>query len=243
MTSQEGSIAAPKQGGLFEDLIEVLYAPGKVFDRTRATKAFKYVLVTSLIALVVAVATKNLLMPWLDAQADLSIKMAAAKGKPIPDQAAASMRSFTAWGIIIGAPLAMFIGPYLNAFFLLIGGKLMNARMTYAQAATIAVLGGVPRLLAWLAMPVQAIVSDGANARSIADLSLGPARFVNPETLSPTLLTLLGNLDLFRLWQIVLTTIGVAVVARVSKGTALVVVIIMVGVGAMLQLIPSALFG
>lgn len=243
MTSPEGSIAAPKQGGLFEDLIEVLYAPGKVFDRTRATKAFKYALVTAVIALVVAVATKNLLMPWLDAQAELSIKMAAAKGKPIPDNAAASMRSFTAWGIIVGAPMTMLIGPYINALFLLIGGKLMNARLTYQQAATIAVLGGVPRVLAWLAMPVQAILLDGSKARSIADLSLGPARFVDPDKLSPTILTLLGNLDIFRLWQIALTVVGVAVVARVTKGTALVVVIIMIGVGAMLQLIPSALFG
>ena len=83
MTSQEGSIAAPKQGGLFEDLIEVLYAPSKVFDRARNSPAFKYAIVTAIICLVVAVATKNLLMPWLDAQAELSIKMAAAKGKPL----------------------------------------------------------------------------------------------------------------------------------------------------------------
>jgi hypothetical protein len=242
VTSQEGSIAAPKQGGLFEDLIEVLYAPSKVFDRARNSSAFKYALVTAIICLVVAVATKNLLMPWLDAQAELSIKMAAAKGKPIPDNAAASMRSFTAWGIIIGAPLTMLIGPYINAIFLLIGGKLMNARMTYAQAATIAVLGGVPRVIGWLLMPVQAIISDSSKARSIADLSIGPARFVDPEQLSPTILTLLGNLDIFRLWQIALTVIGVAIIGRVSKGTAVVVVIIMVGVGAILQLIPSALF-
>ena len=242
MTSQEGSIAAPKQGGLFEDLIEVLYAPSKVFDRTRAAKAGKYVITTALIAVVVGIATKNLLMPWLDAQAELSIKMAAAKGTPIPDNAAASMRAFTAWGIIIGAPMAFLIGPYINAFFMQLGGKLMGASLSFSQAATIAVLGGVPRLIGWLLMPVQAIVSDGSKARSIADLSLGPARFVNPDQLSPTLLTLLGNLDLFRIWQIALTAIGVAVVARVSKGTAVLVVIIMIGIGAILQLIPSALF-
>ena len=242
MTSQEGSIAAPSKGGLFEDLIEVLYAPAKVFDRTRATKAGKYVITTALIAGVVAIATKNLLMPWFDAQAELAIKMAAAKGQPIPDAAANSMRSFTAWGIIVGAPMAMLIGPYLNAFFMQLGGKMMGATLSFSQAATIAVLGGVPRLLGWLAMPVQAIISDGSKARSIADLSLGPARFVNPDQMSPTVLTLLGNLDLFRIWQIILTVVGVAVVARVSKGTAFVVVIIMIGIGAILQLIPSALF-
>ena len=53
MTSPEGSLAAPKKSGLFEDLIEVLYAPSKVFDRTRAVKAGKYVVVTALAVVIV----------------------------------------------------------------------------------------------------------------------------------------------------------------------------------------------
>jgi hypothetical protein len=228
---------------LFEDLIEVLYAPSQVFDRTRAVKAGKYVVVTAIIVAVIGIATKNLLMPWFDAQGALTMKLAAAKGQPMPEAAASSMRTFTSWGIIIGAPIAMLVGPYLNAMFLMIGAKLMKAQISFAQAATVAALGGMPRVLAWIAMPVQAIVSDGEKARSLADLSLGPARFLNPETMSPALLQLIGNLDVFRLWQIVLTAIGVAVVARVTMSTAAVITIIMIGVGIILQLIPSALFG
>lgn len=241
MTSPEGSLAAPKQGGMFEDLIEVLYAPSKVFDRTRAIKAGKYALVTAIVVAIVVVATKNLLQPWFDAQADLTIKMAAAKGRPMPEGMTSGIRASTAWSIVLGAPLVTLIGPYLNAILILIGAKLMKAPLTYAQAATVAVLGGVPRLLSWVVMPAQAILADGASAKSLMDLSLSPARFVDPMTMPPAVLALLGNLDVFRLWQLALTAIGVAVVARVSKGTGIVVALIMFGISAILQLAPSAL--
>ena len=112
MTSPEG--AAPKKSGLFEDLIEVLYAPSQVFDRTRAVKAGKYVVVTAIAAAIVGIATKNLLTPWFDAQADLTMKLAAAKGQPMPDAAASSMRTFTSWRIIIGAPIALLILSFIQ---------------------------------------------------------------------------------------------------------------------------------
>ncbi|MEQ1693404.1 MAG: YIP1 family protein, partial [Gemmatimonas sp.] len=195
MTSPEGSLAAPKQSGLFEDLIEVLYSPSAVFDRTRAVKAGKYALVTALIVAVIAIATKNLVQPWFDAQADLALKAMAAKGTAIPDGMASGMRTSTSWSIVIGAPLVTLVGPYFNAMFLLLGAKMMKANLSYAQAATVAVLAGVPRLFSWILMPVQALISDGASARSLMDLSLSPARFVDPEKMPPAVLQFLGNLD------------------------------------------------
>ena len=215
----------------------------RVFERTRATKALKYAVVTAIIVTVIVFATKNLLQPWLDAQGDLAIRTAAAKGTPMPDAAAASVRSMSGWSFIIGAPILALVGPYLNAIFLLMGAKLMKAPLSYAQAATVAVLSGVPRLFSWMLMPVQALVLDPASARSAMDLSLSPARFVDPATMPPAVLALLGNLDVFHLWQLALTAIGVAVVARVSKGTGAVVALIMFGIVAVLQLIPSAVFG
>ncbi|MEQ1693063.1 MAG: YIP1 family protein, partial [Gemmatimonas sp.] len=198
-------------------------------------------LVTALIVAVIAIATKNLVQPWFDAQADLTLKAMAAKGTPIPDGMASGMRTSTSWSIVIGAPLVTLVGPFINALFLLLGAKLMKANLSYAQAATVAVLAGVPRLFSWILMPVQALVSDAASARSLMDLSLSPARFVDPEKMPPAVLQFLGNLDVFHLWQLALTAIGVAIVSRVSTGTGAVIALIMFGIGAILQLAPSAL--
>lgn len=234
-----GAAVAPK-GGLIENLIEVLYAPSKVFDRTRAAKAGIYALVTAILVGAIMFATKNLLQPWFDAQGDLAIKVAAAKGTPMPEAAISGMRTMTTWGFLILAPLAMLIGPYINAFFIIVGAKIMKVPISYAQAAVVAVLSGMPRILGTIAMPVQALLSDGSSARSLADMSIGPARFVDPSTMSPAVLTLLGNLDVFRIWQIALIAIGVAVVARVPKSTGAVVAVIMFAISAILQLLPTA---
>jgi hypothetical protein len=227
-------------GGLFENLIEVLFAPSKVFDRTRAAKALKYAFVTAVVVGVIMFATKNLLQPWFDAQGDLALAQLAAKGKPVPEAAASAMRSSTSWGLVAGLPLVMLFGPFLNAVLLFFGAMLMKVKVSYSQLAVIATLGGVPRMLGVILMPVQALLLDGANAKSLADLSLGPARFLDASKISPALVSLASQFDVFRVWQLALIAIGVAVVGRVSLSTAAVVTIVMAAVAAMLQLLPAA---
>lgn len=235
-----GAAGTPKSG-LMENIIEVLYAPSKVFDRTRATKAGVYAVVTAVIVGAIMFGTKNLMLPWLDAQGDLAVKMAAAKGTPMPDAAVSSMRTFTSWGFIIGAPLVMLIGPYINALFLVVGAKMMKVPLKYSQAAMIAVLAGVPRLLGAITGPIQGLLLDGSSARSMMDLTIGPARFVDPMSMSAPLLALVANVELFRIWQIALMAIGVAVVGRVERSTGIIVAVIVFAITAILQLLPTAL--
>lgn len=235
-----GDTAAPaKQGGLFEDLIEVFYAPGKVFDRTRDAKVGMYLLVTSVIVAVILFATKGLMMPYFDAQFDLTAKMSAAKGQPLPEGA----RGAATWSIMAMSILFAAVGPFVNGFFLTLGSKIIGVPLTFARASVIAVLAGMPRIISWLSVSVQGLMlSDPSTVRSLSDASIGPARFVDPETTSPAVLALLGGLDLFRIWQIVLMGIGISVVARVSRTNGFLAAIIAMGMVTVLSLIPSALF-
>lgn len=243
MTSPEGSVAAPKSGGLFEDLIEVLYAPSTVFDRARNKGAFMYALVTALAVGALMFATKNLLAPWFEAQGDLAIAQAAAKGTPMPDAAVSAMRGFVSWGFIGTVTLAALIGPYINALFLLIGAKFAGARLNYAQAAIIAVLAGVPRLLGFPLMSAQALVLDGEKARSMSDFALGPARFFDPTSMSPAVLAMLSNVDLTRAWQLILFAIGVSVIGRVSKGAGFIAGGVVLVLNFICQTLPAAFAG
>ncbi len=240
MTNPERSQESVQPGGVFENLIEVLFSPSKVFARTRQSKATMYVLITAVMVAVILFATKNLLQPWFDAQADLTMAQAAAKGQPMPDNAASAMRTFMVWGFLGTAVLATLIGPYLNGLFLMLGGKLASAQLSFSQAAMIAVLGGVPRLLSYIIMPAQAAVLDTEKARGLSDLTLGAARFVDPATTAPPVLALLSALDITRVWQVILTAIGVSVVARVSMGAGFVAAVIMVCIGLIFQLLPTA---
>ncbi len=241
MTHSDVMTPPASKGGLFEDLIEVLFAPSKVFDRTRAAKALKYAAMTAVVAAVIMFATKNLLQPWFDAQGDLAVAQAAAKGTPMPEAAVSAVRTSTSWSLVAGLPLVFLIGPFLNAVMLFLGAMLMKVKVSYSQLAVIATLGGVPRMLGVIAMPIQALLLDGANAKSLADMSLGPARFLDATTMSPALVSLASQFDVFRIWQLALITIGVAVVGRVSMSTAAVVTVVMAAIAAILQLAPTAL--
>lgn len=240
-----GDTAAPaKQGGLFEDLIEVLYAPAKVFDRTRYAGVGKYLLATTAIILVIVVATRGLMQPFMDAQFDLSVKLQAAKGTPMPEQAIEAGRKFASITLIVISALTMLIGPLLNALFLMLSGKIFGASLPFGRAAVIAALAGVPRIFSWIAIAVQGLLlPEGTMPRSMADASLGPARFVDPETTSPAIVALLSNIDIFRIWQIVLLGIGVSVVAKVTRMNGYLTAVVAVGIATALSLIPGVLAG
>lgn len=232
-------MSAPKQGGLFEDLIEVLYAPSTVFDRSRSKSAFMYALVTAVLVAVILVATKNLLDPWFVAQADLAIAQAAKKGTPTP--AAGAMPAIVSWSFIVIATLTVLLGPYINALFLLWGTKLAGAKLTFGEAAIISVLAGMPRVLSFPVMSAQTVVLDGEKARGISDLSLSAARFFDPATMPPAVMALLGNVDMTRVWQVALLAIGVSVVARVSRGAGLIAALVVLALNFIIQTLPAAL--
>lgn len=231
-----GDAAATSKSGLFEDLVEVLYVPAKVFDRTRYATAGKYVLATAGIVLVLVIATKGLMQPFFDAQFDLTATLSAAKGKPLPEAA----RAFSTWGILGTFVLAMLIGPFFNAAFMVLGAKLIKAPLPFARAAVIAALAGVPRIFGIVTLAVSGLFADPQRVRSIADGSLSAARFVDPATTPQVLLALLGNVDVFRIWQIALLAIGVSVVARVSRGNGFFVALITIAISLLFTVIPAA---
>jgi hypothetical protein len=85
----DGTVTTPK-GSVLEDLLEVMWAPAKVFDRSRAKGVGMYVLVLTLVSLAIVLATKGLIQPYVDANFYLQMQQMAAKGTPMPAEAAAA---------------------------------------------------------------------------------------------------------------------------------------------------------
>ena len=124
---------------------------------------------------------------------------------------------------------------------LLLGSKIAQASVTYGQAVFIAVMGSMPRILGLLASAVMGLVMDGEKARSLFDLSIGPARFVDAAKTSPVLMQLLAGLDLFNLWQLVIFGVGMAVVGRVSRSSGFLAALVAWVIGTALPLLPTLL--
>jgi hypothetical protein len=232
---------APKESSVFEDLLEVLWSPADVFDRARDRKAGMYLLVLALVGLVIVVATGSLVRPYLEAGAGLQMAMAAKAGKPIPDAAAGMTRNIAMYAYYATPLLFIPIGALISALFIKWAGKTMSAPLRYGQALTIAAISSSPRIIGFIATAVQGAVLDTSNVRSMADASLGPARFFDPYSMSPLLHTFLVTMDVFSVWQYVIIAIAVSVVARVERSTGMLVALMTWALGSALTLIPGLL--
>lgn len=208
-------VATPASGGLLDDLLEIFVAPVKVFERRREGKYARHLVMLVVLSLVIVLATKGMSTPFYDAQFDLTVRQAAEKGTTMPSTQGA--RAGMTWVIIASQTLLIPIFVWLAALFVMLGGKVAGASLSYAQSALIFTLAGFPRLLSPIATAIQGMIADPANVRSLYDASVGPVRFFDPMTTSPAILGALANLELFNLWAFVLVAIGISVVGRVSR--------------------------
>lgn len=238
---------APKSSSLMEDLVNIFVNPSKVFENNR-TKSFVMVaVVQSVIFLVLALALKNLIQPYMDAEFARNMAKAAAKaaasGQPMPAGANAMAEKIASATAVAGPVLAPWLIAIFGGLFTWLGARLVGAKITFGQSAMIAAWSSFPGVLAYIATGIQGVMADPQTVRGMNDASVGPARFVDPATTPAALLGLLQNLDIFSIWTVVLIAIGVAVVARVPRGTGFIASLIKWGIVVLFTMVPAVMQG
>ena len=98
----------------------------------------------------------------------------------------------------------------------------------------------VPRVLEGVVNGIQALVLDPSQFDGRFRITFGPGRFLDPDTVSPLLIAVVGRLDLFTLWITVLIAIGLAVTGRIPLRRAAIAAAIVWIVGG-LPLIVQAI--
>jgi hypothetical protein len=200
-----------------------------------------YILVLTAVTLVIVLATKGLIQPYIDANFDVQMQQMAARGTPMPPESAAAAQKFAGYGFIATGVLMIPIGAVLTGVLVWIGGKVASAPFTFGQGMLIATLASVPRVLSFIATAVQGAMADPQSIRSFSDAALGAARFVDPVSTSPALMALLANVDAFNIWQLVIMAVGISVVGRVERSAGFVGAIVAWGLGVALTVVPALL--
>ena len=99
-----------------------------------------------------------------------------------------------------------------------IGGFMLGGKLTYRQALSIVSHTGLIFLAAVAVMIPLALVSK------TAQVSVGPGMLLNAETAegfgARFLAQMAASIDVFKLWQVALTALGVSVIGRVERGKA-----------------------
>jgi hypothetical protein len=211
---------APRPTSLFEDCLEIFYAPSRVFERRKGKGFIAPLLVLVVAMTVLFFATRDLMEPVIDAQMRLAFEQMQKSNPEITEEqffgARGTMRTFA----IIGTIVSTLVGPLLVGFLLWLVGKAVGAKQELGDAMTVGVFAWFPRLLGMIVAAVLAMVLPESAITSLFSVTLGLGRFFDPRTTAPALLAILGRVELFTLWSTVLLAIGLRVTGRVTTAQA-----------------------
>ncbi|MFL5561999.1 MAG: YIP1 family protein [Gemmatimonadaceae bacterium] len=229
MTSPENVMTAPAaaDASVMDDILEIFYAPSKVFARRRDNPKFwaAFFILSILFAVGVWVMMRNY-SDVLDAQMTRQMNAQMAKNPQFtPEMAERSRRIGQTiapiGGIIVGVLSTLILG---LAVWLV--GKFFDSKADLQRGMVIATLASFPKVIDLIIAAVIALVAGTAGITNMMAATPSLARFA-PATVSPAVLGLLSRISIGTVWATILVGIGMHVVGRTtkSKGYAAAVVI------------------
>lgn len=205
---------------LWEDFIDVLYAPARVFARRRDARFGPALLLSALVGLALFVAFRGM----FDAITDAAVSQQLQSNPALTPQEVASARETAAkFGIVTGVLQAVVGYPLLIALLATViwfVGKIFGSTQRFAHAMTIASYANLPRLLGTVVSGVLFALGRPARVLSPFSVLLSPLRLVDEAALSALQVALLSRFDLFTLWATVLVAVGLHVIGGLARSRA-----------------------
>ncbi len=238
MATQAAPVAAPP-AAIWEDFIDIFYAPSSVFRRRENGNFFIPLAVITIVCGVLFYLNSGALQPMFDAEFDRQMAIVATQNPNFRPEAAEQMRSFALRMqmvvVFVFLPIAMF-GVGVTTW---LAGKLVDARQTFKAALVVGAYAYAPRIIDAVLQGLQGLFLDPAQLDGRFRLSLGIGRFLDPDTTSPLLLAILGRVDLITIWITVLIAIGLCVTGRIPLRKATIAAAIVWLVGGLPLILPA----
>lgn len=210
-------IVKPASSSQLEDMVTVIPSPSTVFEHRRDGKFGLALLVLTAITAVIAFLSKAAMSPIMDAEFARNAKAMIAKNPQMTVEMMEKGRAFTEKFLWVIATLGMPLSILIVGVMLWLLGKVVGSKQTAAQGIAVATFAYVPRILQYIANWAQLLVLDPDSLNGAQRLSVGPARFLDPDVASPIAVALAGRFDLFVLWSTVLLAIGLSITGHVTR--------------------------
>lgn len=219
MSDAAESVPTPpaEKASLFEDFIDILYAPSQVFARREKAGFWVVTLILAVLIGGLFYANQGVTQSIMDAEFNRQMAEVSAKNPSLtPEQLAGSRKMMES----VSTVSAFFFAPII---VLLLGlcvwlvSKLFGATMSYGAACMITAYAYIPRAIEGVVTAVQGLLLDTSAMTGRYHLSLGVGRFLDPDTMNPGLISLLGRVDVFTIWVTVLLGIGISVVGKIPR--------------------------
>jgi hypothetical protein len=239
MATQAAPVASPR-AAVWEDFIDIFYAPSAVFRRRENGNFFIPLAVITIICGALFYLNSGALQPMFDAEFDRQMAAVMRQNPNIPPEAVDRMRGFATRmqqvAMFVFIPIAIF-GVGVVTW---IAGKLVDAKQTFRAALIVGAYAYSPRIIDSVLYGLQGLFLDPAQLDGRFRLSFGIGRFLDPDVVSPLLLAGVGRIDVITIWITVLVAIGLCVTGRIPMRKAAIAAVIVWVVGA-LPMIAGAL--
>jgi hypothetical protein len=207
----------PAAAKIWEDFVDIYVAPVSVFAR-RAHGSWMAAWAVLVVAVLATTLTfSSAMRPFVDNTMRASVQRMMEEMNP--EQAGMAV-GFARSAFVFGQPVALALGVFFGAFVLWVILRFFSLHLALRQTLTIATYATFPRIIEQIAKGVEAMLSGDAGTRTVYSLSYGPLRFLAGPDLPDTTAILLGHLELFSLWCLALTVIGIRTVGKTSTATA-----------------------
>ena len=208
----------PANASVWEDFIDIFYAPADVYHRRENGNWFIPMLVTTVCMAAITWLTYGALEGAYQPIIDKAIEQVMQRPGATPDLAD-SVRKYAAWQIKLAG---VFFPLLILAVALLtwIVGKFFGSRQTFRAAMVVVGYAQVPRVIGAIVNGVQALLMDSSKVTSLSAIAVSPVRFISRDAVSPIAYAVLMRLDVFTIWATVLIGVGLYVTGRLSKGSA-----------------------
>jgi hypothetical protein len=235
----EAAPAAAAHAAIWEDFIDIFYAPSSVFRRRESGNFFIPIAVITLLCGALFYLNSGVLQPMFEAEFDRGMATAMRQNPNIPPEAVERMRGFALRmqqvGVFIFLPIAIF-GVGVATW---LAGKLLDAKQTFRAALVVGAYSYAPRIVDGVLQGIQALFLDPSRIDGRFRLSLGIGRMLDPDTVSPLVLAIVGRMDLITIWITVLIAIGISVTGRIPLRKAAIAAAIVWFIGGLPIIIPA----
>lgn len=231
----------PEPASMFEDFIDIFYAPSKVFARRANASFWGPMLVVAGVTAIFSFVNRDVASAIFDAEYSRAMVAVQAKNPQLTADQINSMRGVqekvASFFMYVGTPIFMFVVGVLAW----LAAKMVGAKVTYGQAVLIVAFAWVPRVVQSLVITVQKLVLDTANITSMHSFGASPARFMDPDATSKGMLAVASRFDLFTLWVTILVGIGIAVIGNVPRSKGYVAAAIVFVLGSLFPVVGAFL--
>lgn len=208
----------PRRAARWEDLVDIFLSPAQLFRRRAEDSWLTPFIILSVISFVLY----YVFLPANSAVMDAAMRARLPAGAQAPS--AGAVHTFQLLGGLF-VPVGIGISVVFSGLLLWGMAVVTGGGLRFGQSVLITVYAAYVGILQQILASVLIILksNQGAPIDVVRDFSFGLVRFLPKDAVPAALVPLLGRIDLFALWQAALWAVGVAVIAKTSRGRAILV--------------------